>query len=224
MLPLAVVNGSSPLARGLHYYYNEIGLESGIIPARAGFTHEQWLRMTHRRDHPRSRGVYSREHVRDAFDYGSSPLARGLQPRTCARRLRLRIIPARAGFTRGNGSPTCPPPDHPRSRGVYLWRWTPERSAQGSSPLARGLPFLPRPNDRGVGIIPARAGFTRSVGGTGYCEQDHPRSRGVYVLLFWNASPNPGSSPLARGLQACSVVRWEPEGIIPARAGFTPSA
>ena len=51
-----------------------------------------------------------------------------------------------------------------------------------------------------MGIIPARAGFTRlEEGGTGR-ERDHPRSRGVYQPA---PPPDPsevGSSPLARGL------------------------
>ena len=51
--------GSSPLARGLPVETWDEGGESGIIPARAGFTR---LHLSLRRaagDHPRSRGVYS---------------------------------------------------------------------------------------------------------------------------------------------------------------------
>ena len=52
------------------------------------------------------------------------------------------------------------PPDHPRSRGVYVMASMTSALVRGSSPLARGLP-TPKP----VGlmelrIIPARAGFT----------------------------------------------------------------
>ena len=51
--------GSSPLARGLPVA--RLGQDAGlrIIPARAGFTHGAPEEQGYRRDHPRSRGVYS---------------------------------------------------------------------------------------------------------------------------------------------------------------------
>ena len=51
--------GSSPLARGLRYTVAHIKTDSGIIPARAGFTLVNDVQDERRRDHPRSRGVYS---------------------------------------------------------------------------------------------------------------------------------------------------------------------
>ena len=50
------------------------------------------------------------------------------------------------------------------------------------------------------GIIPARAGFTRSVACTRRTPEDHPRSRGVYAARNGVPDPDKGSSPLARGL------------------------
>ena len=72
---------------------------------------------------------------------GSSPLARGLQARGRRVDVQVRIIPARAGFTRGRllrfhagriiparagftvrwASMTPLMTDHPRSRGVYIY-------------------------------------------------------------------------------------------------------
>ena len=52
---------------------------------------------------------------------------------------------------------------------------------------------------------------------------DHPRSRGVYPAWGRTEDGNRGSSPLARGLRY-TRRRWgQARGIIPARAGFTPS-
>ena len=71
------------------------------------------------------------------------------------------------------------------------------------------------------GIIPARAGFTRAALNGKIIDQDHPRSRGVYVTRGNGFVVCQGSSPLARGLP--DHVRsggWR-GGIIPARAGFT---
>ena len=152
---------------------------------------------------------------------GSSPLARGLPQRRRAGQPGPRIIPARAGFTRGWFEVWRVVLDHPRSRGVYVaatWRTAP---MLGSSPLARGLPLLDTGEGRTGGIIPARAGFT--VGGD-LCRResgDHPRSRGVYVKVFPSEAATLGSSPLARGLPLPpSCPEWASR-IIPARAGFT---
>ena len=58
-MALWMISGSSPLARGLRGVRLR-GLDGGgIIPARAGFTEPCRRRHPVRRDHPRSRGVYS---------------------------------------------------------------------------------------------------------------------------------------------------------------------
>ena len=53
--------------------------------------------------------------------------------------------------------------------------------------------------------------------------RDHPRSRGVYFQAAIRAMLAAGSSPLARGLPEMEIVLLRDGGIIPARAGFTPS-
>ena len=214
--------GSSPLARGLPPVDLAAVGPGRIIPARAGFTVCRGFRRRPGRDHPRSRGVYSRFAFRFVRTFG--------------------IIPARAGFT--TCSRPCPARrrDHPRSRGVYGNASGVLRIEMGSSPLARGL--LPRPLTaiRTRGIIPARAGFTWPSTGPPRSSRDHPRSRGVYDARRRGYQSSPGSSPLARGLLAALAegVRHALDhprsrgvycgggygpasrrGIIPARAGFT---
>ena len=196
--------GSSPLARGLPLAHGAAELSVRIIPARAGFTPASpniWPRYS---DHPRSRGVYEHLCAVRHMSVGSSPLARGLLAELPDRVIVRRIIPARAGFTPMTSRPHSPSSDHPRSRGVYYPSRQPSRQAEGSSPLARGLPGEEAAVEALVGIIPARAGFTargrRRPGG----RPDHPRSRGVY----------------GEGAQAPAVGRR----IIPARAGFTTDA
>ena len=181
---------------------------SWIIPARAGFTDDVGGEHRGVPDHPRSRGVYARRRpkvprtsgssplargLRDhptgagttklAGSTGSSPLARGLHPPQRSHQERLRIIPARAGFTLGTRTGVRARPDHPRSRGVYRLPTTRPRQASGSSPLARGLRLHvdERPgHDR---IIPARAGFTEGMSVRAQLIRDHPRSRGVYLFV-----------------------------------------
>ena len=99
-----------------------------------------------------------------------------------------------------------------------------DKLGDGSSPLARGLRPSPRTPRVPGGIIPARAGFTKSrsegMGGRG----DHPRSRGVYLRPVYPHPSVSGSSPLARGLLGRGPQRPAVHRIIPARAGFTTRA
>ena len=172
--------GSSPLARGLHDPLGKSAVGRGIIPARAGFTSAWRPMMAQCADHPRSRGVYGEPVTEGSTKAGSSPLARGLPGGTGLQRRTDRIIPARAGFTAPAWCRGQPPGDHPRSRGVYVDSATARRRAFGSSPLARGLHRPRDPGQTRLGIIPARAGFTRRNRGAQRPGWDHPRSRGVY--------------------------------------------
>ena len=91
----------------------------------------------------------------------------------------------------------------------------------GSSPLARGLLTYNEASLNEYGIIPARAGFTRTPWRERPPFSDHPRSRGVYTWAAAPSCPTYGSSPLARGLRSAHRGVALPDRIIPARAGFT---
>ena len=152
-------------------------------------------------DHPRSRGVYEMPVAQLIVAVGSSPLARGLRRRGAGRAPRIRIIPARAGFT------------HAAMRASI--------TRSGSSPLARGLPPRHGRDRHGRRIIPARAGFTEGRRRHGRGHKDHPRSRGVYAAPPPSRGHVAGSSPLARGLRPVLIRIVRRHRIIPARAGFT---
>ena len=132
-------SGSSPLARGLLDVAHLQHARRGIIPARAGFTRALLSTIQELRDHPRSRGVYPTTRALLSTTLGSSPLARGLLDKVEERGGPIRIIPARAGFTRVPEHHAEPLRDHPRSRGVYEGANHPMALVAGSSPLARGL-------------------------------------------------------------------------------------
>ena len=154
---------------------------------------------------------------------GSSPLARGLHLLSRNGVFNMGIIPARAGFTRSLPQNPARDEDHPRSRGVYVPSAGVARAVGGSSPLARGLLAQATQASAEIRIIPARAGFTAGEEGRLVLAWDHPRSRGVYRVSYSPMHCQSGSSPLARGLPLASPgVMWS-TGIIPARAGFTPS-
>ena len=213
--------GSSPLARGLHSARTAGIGRWRIIPARAGFTADEGEAADDSGDHPRSRGVYRGGGVGRHGVSGSSPLARGLLRHRLPRLIHLRIIPARAGFTRIGSILGLVSGDHPRSRGVYSPRPSATPPATGSSPLARGLPCPTTGMGAVSRIIPARAGFTANPPYPACRPTDHPRSRGVYSDVISKSSPEMGSSPLARGLRNSFFSRILDRGIIPARAGFT---
>ena len=214
-------SGSSPLARGLQGPHRQVQHRPGIIPARAGFTRSPQACRSYRRDHPRSRGVYSGEALDGRLREGSSPLARGLRSPGTWRRTLTRIIPARAGFTCRVVRAERPGRDHPRSRGVYRRSRLRTRRRLGSSPLARGLPHNLVHGVADLGIIPARAGFTHRKPLRKAVQKDHPRSRGVYRSQYDGLFQGVGSSPLARGLLRKALYALLTAGIIPARAGFT---
>ena len=215
--------GSSPLARGLLDPAHPEPEDMGIIPARAGFTSAAQTRTAGSGDHPRSRGVYTTPMRFPPPSPGSSPLARGLRGDVDRVPLAVRIIPARAGFTEDAPDTTDFKPDHPRSRGVYATADQSKELSTGSSPLARGLRELPSLAHTRGGIIPARAGFTRTSSISPWTPWDHPRSRGVYSPRARRSRRESGSSPLARGLPPAGGARGIQLRIIPARAGFTTS-
>ena len=138
--PSATVSGSSPLARGLLDLFDLRPVNNRIIPARAGFTAGALHPARLRPDHPRSRGVYCWCAAPCPPAAGSSPLARGLPAGDSWLAYRVRIIPARAGFTISLPLSAWVRWDHPRSRGVYSSVRLQDISTTGSSPLARGLP------------------------------------------------------------------------------------
>ena len=92
--------GASPRARGLRGNYASILPECRIIPARAGFTPPLCRRGERGMDHPRACGVYNSQVAETRFGGGSSPRVRGLLLNSDRTHVGVRIIPARAGFTR----------------------------------------------------------------------------------------------------------------------------
>ena len=219
--PPCTPRGSSPLARGLLYSAYSHSHSPRIIPARAGSTDGWGALLNTVGDHPRSRGVYRRPGSRRRRASGSSPLARGLLRDLHGEQRRVRIIPARAGYTPRGLPALRQRQDHPRLRGVYGVDLGRLRRRRGSSPLARGLheDALARLADGG--IIPARAGFAWRSRRRRRWRRDHPRSRGVYASPRQSTKCANGSSPLARGLPGAGPGRGTTMWIIPARAGFT---
>ena len=203
-LPTVSAEGSSPLARGKHGRRARRDGLAGLIPARAGKTVLARRPTQPTPAHPRSRGENDATNKFADTLRGSSPLARGKPNPTRESHRLIGLIPARAGKTRRR-SPTCSSARaHPRSRGENVLGQGLNLSEKGSSPLARGK----RINGQ-VEVIERGA---------------HPRSRGENAAVRDELVTVAGSSPLARGKRRAWLRVSESAGLIPARAGKTPSS
>ena len=175
------------------------------------------------RAHPRSRGEHLSPVWWNSCTVGSSPLARGTRLHIERHALGHGLIPARAGNTPLCVRWACPSWAHPRSRGEHTSAAAGSSPVRGSSPLARGTPQEIADTAPQVGLIPARAGNTNS--GIACCNRRwaHPRSRGEHTIQSRAPSSRWGSSPLARGTQVRQSLQAGLVGLIPARAGNTPT-
>ena len=171
--------------------------------------------------HPRSRGENATHWAIAEIRAGSSPLTRG---KLVGGETELSIpglIPAHAGKTVGQGTPTVGHRAHPRSRGENRPYIGCRCDRPGSSPLTRGkrqeaeqLVLLGR-------LIPAHAGKTRFILIHNHYTRAHPRSRGENFVVCATAFVASGSSPLTRGKPTYAEEFFQCKGLIPAHAGKT---
>ena len=172
-------------------------------------------------DHPRSCGANCVSWRVVVCTSGSSPLVRGQHLAYLLKSNEWRIIPARAGPTKGLTVFCKHNTDHPRSCGANAVCDIGCKRCCGSSPLVRGQPRFARAFQKCERIIPARAGPTGfSVPACGY-DQDHPRSCGANRTFVIAVIGVRGSSPLVRGQLNAQTATSVYTRIIPARAGPT---
>ena len=154
--------GSSPRLRGTLPHAEPRVAGRGIIPALAGNTYSRIKTHIMMWDHPRACGEHSWLRMLRMSAEGSSPRLRGTREAEGLAVLRLGIIPALAGNTRGTRTAPRSARDHPRACGEHSTLRTNPHSHTGSSPRLRGTLLswhgLPQP----LGIIPALAGNTRA--------------------------------------------------------------
>ena len=134
---------------------------------------------------------------------------------------RARIIPAYAGNTWIDSFARAKKRDHPRVCGEHHMTSIMVHLNWGSSPRMRGTPQVLCHYSSSLGIIPAYAGNTVSVGLREGFKEDHPRVCGEHgVTALWDKVSS-GSSPRMRGTQYHHGVGVHGRGIIPAYAGNT---
>ena len=133
------------------------------------------------RAHPRSRGEHPLRMCSAVSPEGSSPLARGALDAPHAYRIPRGLIPARAGSTAFRDALHLRQWAHPRSRGEHVDKIHWITTGQGSSPLARGALEDRVEHVLEGGLIPARAGSTRTQSEIAALSRAHPRSRGEHT-------------------------------------------
>ena len=195
---IGTTRGSSPRARGTHSDEWPLGDILRFIPAGAGNTDPDYLRVNGLTVHPRGRGEHTGFVSSFILVSGSSPRARGTLARQDGVYFPDRFIPAGAGNTLAAAARAIISEVHPRGRGEHHRYGIPRKGSDGSSPRARGTRGSsdnPLPGSR---FIPAGAGNTTSraycvavfipagAGNTAKTHQEamarsvHPRGRGEH--------------------------------------------
>ena len=130
---------------------------------------------------------------------GSSPRGRGKRHRHLRGRLQDRLIPARAGKTLLDVYYERHRAAHPRAGGENAARRVLRGTSRGSSPRGRGKRARQAVDPEYPGLIPARAGKTRSRSSPVLSSSAHPRAGGENTSPAGATGISQGSSPRGRG-------------------------
>ena len=175
-------DGSSPRWRGTRRTAPRRSDSRRIIPALAGNTNSEMIKIPVAPDHPRAGGEHWRMPILLALATGSSPRWRGTLAVWEAPETMGRIIPALAGNTGRHPGTTVRGPDHPRAGGEHLDRDDLRAGDGGSSPRWRGTHAQLLQKRAEPRIIPALAGNTWARITWSAATPDHPRAGGEHSV------------------------------------------
>ena len=219
--PEGVHTGSSPRGRGKLRRGNPQQTPDRLIPARAGKTNDAAHLKGAPLAHPRAGGENPSDVCLIHSRNGSSPRGRGKPGCSHFCPLLGRLIPARAGKTSQSWVRRAIRAAHPRAggeNGACNACWV---RVTGSSPRGRGKLLVVMVGGGVVGLIPARAGKTRSTTRPSRVRPAHPRAGGENPRQSSPSSCLLGSSPRGRGKPCVSRAQPYRRRLIPARAGKT---
>ena len=194
-----MVEGSSPPVRGALQRCTKHTSQFGLIPARAGSTHNDKESNPADRAHPRPCGEHFLTHIVSNAAEGSSPPVRGAHSGFTSSSAAGGLIPARAGSTPQACRPSVGARAHPRPCGEHTPSAHCVEGVLGSSPPVRGAREVDRFRVHPNGLIPARAGSTGGVPGWVRRSGAHPRPCGEHRDLKLLKFMSGGSSPPVRG-------------------------
>ena len=211
--------GSSPHTRGTRRPRVRSHKTRRFIPACAGNAAGADPRTGPASVHPRMRGERVRWAAAPSSISGSSPHVRGMPACRFNNIDPDRFIPACAGNASRISATCSATPVHPRMCGERIRWYQPKSGKHGSSPHARGTPYIllyDSGNDR---FIPACAGNAPGRPGNAPLSAVHPRMRGERHNVTSSSFLEFGSSPHTRGTQNIRSVQTAPGRFIPAYAG-----
>ena len=211
--------GSSPRARGTARWRRRRRRLRRFIPACAGNRRRRWTRPRSAAVHPRVRGEQTLLVNGQRQLDGSSPRARGTEPRGAHLDAQARFIPACAGNRCRARRASTGGSVHPRVRGEQHIDQALLHRFDGSSPRARGTGDGHPRRVASRRFIPACAGNRRQGREGRRCPAVHPRVRGEQPEQAALLGLLAGSSPRARGTDGEHVVRAIGNRFIPACAG-----
>ena len=206
----SAVSGRSPRVRGSRARADDLDLDDGSIPARAGEPAPHAPPRLGPRVDPRACGGAMPPDSVCECPKGRSPRVRGSPPSMSACVSFLRSIPARAGEPRVEAGEARPRLVDPRACGGAARSSSNVIPRWGRSPRVRGSQLHALLDTTDLGSIPARAGGARSCAAS--------------------SSTREGRSPRVRGSPRMVDLGRHHLGSIPARAGepasrcFHPSA
>ena len=213
--------GSSPRGRGKRRLRRGRAQRHRLIPARAGKTSPGMRLWGAASAHPRAGGENYQYALNPGSSSGSSPRGRGKHALRTPADACFRLIPARAGKTLFIYLFIIIIQAHPRAGGENMGGWPFGAVFDGSSPRGRGKPMRAAWKRRRVGLIPARAGKTRTVQMTAFVSAAHPRAGGENEQFGGEHVEPFGSSPRGRGKREDIAEYFAKTRLIPARAGKT---
>ena len=151
---------------------------------------------------------------------GSSPHVRGFVKMTSEEYVKMRFIPACAGFCIASSSLHMSVRVHPRMCGVLADLSADWYGLTGSSPHVRGFACGAGFLLAAEGFIPACAGFCPRAPRHARRSKVHPRMCGVLRRCSDWLGTRLGSSPHVRGFEQGRLYRGRQLRFIPACAGF----
>ena len=193
--------GSSPRVRGKRAVAPKVRGPEGLIPACAGKTMFDTIRLLRCWAHPRVCGENARPLSRWSTTPGSSPRVRGKLGTIQDENAGAGLIPACAGKTAPGSGRSPARRAHPRVCGENAFFEGGSVLAGGSSPRVRGKRALRSSSVYTPGLIPACAGKTGET--------------------LQTVASQYGSSPRVRGKHARTRPQTPQRGLIPACAGKT---
>ena len=213
--------GSPPQVRGKRKRLMTYMGRTGITPAGAGKTNQQWQCKDYKEDHPRRCGENLPEVKMQERERGSPPQVRGKLPQFV-------ILPEEVGITPAGAGKTAPTQrarrnawDHPRRCGENRLGGFFRLPPRGSPPQVRGKLLIVVDIVVWVGITPADAGKTFKFFAALHRAWDHPRRCGENHIEYDDIANRVGSPPQMRGKHLMPFASTPEQGITPADAGKT---